>query len=739
MLRKILRYIELFLYSRLPARWGLEEKVGTEQIFVFSDESGIKVTIPSTQSSCERFAYRLYDRHMKPLHASKKTEQKSYHFTPPSDGMYSVLVKGYIGNKKVWTIRRERVDYFSPNTRQAFKGFLREESFWTPSCFQFQKVPYPYQIFAVHTSIHTLSKQIGTAFLDPLTFTKELVNTHTEIIYDQTHTANASQILSGIVLDKDGMRYGQEDYDSMPCIIDDTQIGQFTYLRHNKNEIEIGNDFFGIGRLYCYHYDNEWLIANNFYFLLLLIKETNGPLHFDYAQILAIMANQQTLSQQILSRNREVKGCVILPADKKIRIAKDGGISFVDKRIHQAMFTKSNAPALLDEDALFTAGIEEIKSNLRSIMKNSRFSRYSFDLTGGLDSRCVFSALKMLDYEGTLPDKKAICINTAVDARHTKDSSIACFLNNGEFDWIFDKAYDRRIAGLKETLDKYISQIGGEGYFFPARPLYYAREYKETELFSINGFYGEIVGKPFYSRNIRKKAMTEDEFIVSVSYSYREDPLSGDCTRMLRNNMKNELAQLPGKNLAEKYELHYLFYRNPLHCGCAGKYRLSNPGMGVLMSPSLFYLKHQDFQKWDDVEEELELLDRMNANCLTIPFDNIRNEAARIKYLYKHKKLAPFYKRRYAKELADLYQQAAKRYRAVTKLPDDIKSMDKNYEAFTFSLIRFLAEKDPTLREKICLPIWSGMQKRTLAAPQVLSLMWKMLTLTSEICLFEKP
>lgn len=734
-LAKKIKNLKVILYSHIPAHEKIEERIDMEQLYILSDENGITVSIPTPLNKCEWFVYKLYDRYMNQICTSGKTSENKYCLVPNENGKYSVVVKGYIGKNRKWIIRRALIDYFSAATRQEFRTFLEEESTWTLPKFQLTKMPYPFQNFAVHTAAGKLERPINTSFLKALGFSGKSISQYAEIIFDPSRIESPDCILSGIVLDKEGMRYGQEDLNAKACVVNDTQVGQFTYLFNNDGEIELGSDYFGIGRLYYYQYNEEWIITNNYMVLLLLMKDLGKESSLNYDEILSLMAKQNQISQQITSRNREIKGCIVLPVDQKIKIAKTGKVSLVDKSLRKILSYTAEKTNLIDESILYKTGIEEIKRNIQSIMKNPRFSQYSVDVTDGLDSRCVFGALKTLVKDKAIDNKNTVYVHTAVDKAHLKDAAIACRLNNGAFNWNLRSVYCDRVHDLQQTLNKYVSLIGGEGYFYPMRPLSYARDSEDAPLFTINGFFGEIIGRPYYSNNIRKDKNRRRKFIEVITYN--ETPLSAASIRAHRRSMMSELSLLPGRDLIEKYELHYLFYRNTLHFGCVGKFRLNNPAIGVLMSPSLFRLKHQDFSKWDTVEEQLELLDRMDPENLYIPFNKKTYERARFKYLLQHKKKLPPFQKASQAELTALCALANDRRSVSIEKPEDIQRFDNDYETAVFSLIRYLAKKDIILKEEVCLPMWAQIQANVFPSSQILCLLWKMLTLANEIRLFE--
>lgn len=119
-----------------------------------------------------------------------------------------------------------------------------------------------------------------------------------------------------------------------------------------------------------------------------------------------------------------------------------------------------------------------------------------------------------------------------------------------------------------------ISQSVLSGYYYPYSSLGMITIAKDTvSAFKLNGFYGEICCRPYYTRQLLRQRMKyEDKDTLISAVANRKKVLSGRTYNALKNKLSEELQLLPGDCWMEKWENHYLFYRNGLHCNTVWEY-----------------------------------------------------------------------------------------------------------------------------------------------------------------------
>lgn len=119
----------------------------------------------------------------------------------------------------------------------------------------------------------------------------------------------------------------------------------------------------------------------------------------------------------------------------------------------------------------------------------------------------------------------------------------------------------------------------------------------------LNGFGGEIVARPYYSRNYLNTELDITDVTNFVAayidkYLYMAScPTSNNLVEKLKKELCRELEEMPGRSPLEKFEFHYLYFRNGLHCNDCWRSDVSCVEWGPLQSKKLFALKHAIFQK----------------------------------------------------------------------------------------------------------------------------------------------
>ncbi len=198
-------------------------------------------------------------------------------------------------------------------------------------------------------------------------------------------------------------------------------IGNFTFLAKKENDFIIGRDYFSTSSIYYFNTPELTVVSNEYHFLLILLAELKDDLEIDDDVAIANLCfcNGQLFEQHI-SAKLEVKGVRQLPIEKYILI-KDGKFELKDTSLSDLMnkeFDINNYEALLKQAA------NEIMDNIELAYNSKKFKTVLVDVTGGTDSRVVFSGATNIDDR----DNK-IQIHTKDDKR-TNDVTVAIPLNN---------------------------------------------------------------------------------------------------------------------------------------------------------------------------------------------------------------------------------------------------------------------------------------------------------------------
>jgi hypothetical protein len=207
--------------------------------------------------------------------------------------------------------------------------------------------------------------------------------------------------------------------------------GMFTLFNKEANKIVITSDYFGFCRIFYYLFEDKFVVANNYHFLLNVLNKIGVKTMLDKDMVYSVFASNVTLFRQTYTSELSIKNTYMLPINKRIEIDKTGSINFTDKKI-QSIF---NEPYEKYDEGTYTALInkakEEIINNIDMLRKCGLFENIIVDLSGGKDSRTNFAALTNLKNS-----KQDFSLFTSINTEN--DVEIAVGINN-----IFKYQYDK--------------------------------------------------------------------------------------------------------------------------------------------------------------------------------------------------------------------------------------------------------------------------------------------------------
>jgi len=398
-------------------------------------------------------------------------------------------------------------------------------------------------------------------------------------------------------------------------------LGVFTYCQKKKLGIEIGTDYFGVGKIYYFQDEKNFVCGNNYHMLLIILRYLDKKLSIHEEMVNAMLCKMNQPFQQRFSRECEVKGVYILPVGKKIIF--DDKTVIEDTEISKAFELPKEIP---EEEyvSVLKAGVQEILDNAEVALNSKQYDRYMVELTGGLDSRIVYSALTNL----RTADKE-IWVNTIKGEENSKDLDIATKVNSVyKFPWYScKKTIIRRV--YRELQNDIYSHFLLGGYYFPLERL--PANYDivsdnvegEENVLSLNGFFGEICCRPYFTRSLLNKYSDIEKYnieqIVPLIVN-QKDILSMRTHNALCDVIKRELTLLPGRSSVEKYETHYLFYRNSFHISKVREYE-NRGAWGILQSKKLYQLCRKMYYQKKDIKVQLDVINMLNPILGGIPYE----------------------------------------------------------------------------------------------------------------------
>lgn len=412
-------------------------------------------------------------------------------------------------------------------------------------------------------------------------------------------------------------------------VLSDEQLGTFTYCKDGGRAIEIGTDFFGMGKIYYFEDTDIFICSNNYHMLIILLKYVGKDLKINDEVVNALLCKMSQPFQQRFTRECEIANIFILPVGKKI-VAKDK-VTIVDSAIAKEFSLDKNI-SNKEYIELLQKGATEILDNAEAVLKCEKYDQIIVELTGGLDSRIVYAALTNFDLK-----EREIYINTVKGKNNQNDIDVANQVNN-----VYNFLWDNRSSiikrrSYKNKQNEINSHFLMGGYYFPLEnlPSNYDIVFEDLEneekTIRLNGFFGEICCRPYFTRNILNKIENIEDYDIDQILPLiinQKDVLSIKSYKALCNVMKKELCQLPGRSPIEKYETFYLFYRNGIHCSKVREYERRGT-WGVLQSKNLYRLCRKTYYQKKDIKVQLDVLNQINPILGCIPYEAEKDNEAK--------------------------------------------------------------------------------------------------------------
>lgn len=346
--------------------------------------------------------------------------------------------------------------------------------------------------------------------------------------------------------------------------------GEWSAVIVSPQEIQLKADYFGFGKWY-YYCNKSILVASTSYHLLLLALISCGvELEMDINRSLVNLYSIGwgfALGQQF-SRRMDVSKTFMKMADEEIVYnRKERRISLIKTELRELLEERR----LWDEadyEKYMRIARKEIYSNLRAVFANPRFERVIVDLSGGFDSRVVYSAMTCLPQyhrkkaavyirKSHLPDDEQIAHSV---------NNIYGFENSRHFEVDLDSAVVSTRNGYSHNLYNLSLELGGY------TNLEIMRKYNANSshikimggggdiTFGFNRVYGWY--KDWYSRE------SQEDLLNHIALS-EAGPLGGRCRSVIRGTVEllgETINELPDHlHLFQKLQIFYLMFRNNCH------------------------------------------------------------------------------------------------------------------------------------------------------------------------------
>lgn len=715
-------------------------------------DNTIQVWAEGEEKKADRYCYYLYNVARDVIEKSQWVKESNYFFKVDREGAY--FVKMFRAENETQTSKlTSYVDYYDKQTKLEFDEFCQKDFKYNfinkLDCNFFYKMKYPYKDFAVIVS--RSNEKVSSRFLNLYNLEEEKIAMAEKSVYLLSENVNAFKtygtLLSGLLKYEKKLINGENDLKNEVEVSQDL-IGSFTYLKRKDELLEVGNDYFGTSKLYYYMKNEISVISNNYHLMLLILRELGVRMEANAKLILALLCKSGQAFQQSISRERELCDAYMLPVDKFFEI-DENGVQMKDKNIASVYQMEKNSTDLQE---LLKKGKEEIIENAEIILADKRYDKIVLDLTGGLDSRLVYGAISNLEQYRNKIGIHADGLDEQINQAES-DLAIAVklnCLNQYDYNIVSEKRFWRDIEVVECEM---ISQSILSGYYYPYPSWRIATVRKDMiPAFELNGFYGEICCRPYYTRKLlQQKTKYKDKDVLLSTIINKKKILSGKAYNALRSALEEELQLLPGNSWLEKWENHYLFYRNGLHCNTIWEYEKGTPQWGPLQSKALYKYKHLTYGESYGVTEQLQMIQEMNPKLNLFPFEDAQDEIERKQFINTQDD--DFFeiciKERYEEEKKKWMDRRAERrsnsFLSMVESGEDFNEIrgkkelyDKTIEARISEILhKLMGYENGVFKDVFGLSVFKIMREETLTLSEKKTLYQKLVSVYMQVQIFE--
>ena len=737
--RRLLCIVKPYIKRLLTWMKKYSKEVKGQSVEVFLEGDEIVARIAESKEE-QQYCFYLLDSKNKTIDKTKYSTDTECRFAVEESGIY--WVKAYCkSGMETYTMKSDLVDFYNADAKKSFEEFCNltngKETKMNPLALC--KMTDPYKDFAVHVS--KKAKMISDKFLSDNEFQSTNCGKNVEIIAASCLELDGKKVVfSGHMKSDETYVSGEKDI-TVEHLPNSENIGSYTYALLKNNNVEIGSDYFGTGKLYYYEDVDEFIVANNYHMMLLMMKDLHIEGKLDVEATVAMLCKQGQAFQQTMFREREIENTYLMPVDEKVVISNSSWKK-VKKEISEVL---ENLSAEGDAEALLTKGVDEVQENIEVVLKDARFDNVILDVTGGLDSRVIYGSASTLD---TYKDKYRVrCLANPESFENERgDAALACKLNTvTQYEYLKDEC-EYEYKELDKSLEEMMSLGMLSGYYYPYTTEEIPRHLVSNKnLIRLNGSYGEVTCRAYYTRNMLDQGnglpQDADELVTRVVN--KMGILSAKSYNLLQNRMKQEIEKIPGNSWAEKWELHYLYYRNRLHFDTVWEDQKGNVlSWGALQSKALFKYKHMTYGKIPGVEEQLDILAKIDKRMVCTPFDKESDEVARVKYVSKMQEKDWKYDDKKAAEHKEalLASPCLRRAQEITneKLKNDIQEYNDSLNERITNVLHDLLAYGEVIKNEIVMPAYYAVQHDVFTEKEKMVLYLKLYTVLLQLRIFKE-
>ena len=337
--------------------------------------------------------------------------------------------------------------------------------------------------------------------------------------------------------------------------------GCYVTARKSGQEYTFSCDFSGNKKVFYYWTPDIWVVSNSIFMIAEHLKSSSVKIKANYTQLKAIGIHRGTIFNQLYSINTLIEGVKLLPTGASLNISVAGYV--INKHKNRKVFDT------YEEGLAFF--IRTWIARLAGLLNND--IEIQSDLTGGADSRTVFSILKHA-YDITNKYESKLSFRSGATDTNKLDLEIA--QNICEF-------YSLQ---LNNRSLKILNRFSGEDSYFSWKslclgiyhPVYFPSHGPQHHIVNLGGA-GAENHRHFY------KHQSINAFIESGASKITPNWLAYNFKAEIESEMNRMCSVNPN---TDPLILHYREYRNRMHSGRTPQYKTSfNPlGSKILQDVS---------------------------------------------------------------------------------------------------------------------------------------------------------
>lgn len=423
---------------------------------------------------------------------------------------------------------------------------------------------------------------------------------------------------SGISRNSERLLFGSSDVASYVRNISKLrdEIGEYHLLSWDEERITFEHDYIGQGHIYYYADEHILAAANGVHLLVLMLRSMGVPLRVEVPQAQVKFFSTSYPFEYEQSTMTDFVGVRRLSVFERLEVKSDGPdvckteLWFDD---HDGNLTSGMYENLLSQAK------SDIIDNIRIALKHPRFENVVVELSAGLDSRIIYSALT------NLPPSGKVRIST----RPGSEESTAAAINNlYQYEWddlAMTHSFDREEGVSLPTTSHSVFM---DGYYiesmFKSRDNYSSPTLLLTghggeafsRVMSIDGYYardfsGELPQVPEGVDDVKSnvvRCIGNHQIWIEVGEKYFE--------HFLRSSLEESPSRVFGKEFADIY----LAQRNPFVGGSVFRGAMSAPQWRPLQSKALFRLRSRWFSHQQDFRLQFDLIRTLNPLIGEVPY-----------------------------------------------------------------------------------------------------------------------